>query len=168
MPEIELRLMEPGDVERVHEIECACFAIPWSRESLLHETENACARYMTLAEDGVVMAYAGVWFVLDEGHITNIAVAPERRRMGYGERVTRALMQLAADSGMRFLTLEVRRSNLPAQSLYHKLGFVDVGYRKRYYEDNREDALIMVCERLPQANPENDPFILREEGESEA
>ncbi len=163
MPEVELRLMKAEDVDQVHAIECACFAIPWSRESLLHETENACARYMTLAEDGQVKAYAGVWFVLDEGHITNIAVAPDRRRMGYGEKVTRALMQLAADSGMRFLTLEVRRSNIPAQNLYHKLGFMDVGYRKRYYENNREDALIMVCERLPEPHPEDDPFLVTEE-----
>ncbi len=162
MPEIELRLMTREDVDRVHEIERACFAIPWSRESLERETENACARYMILAEDGVVMAYAGVWFVLDEGHITNIAVAPERRRMGYGERVTRALMRLAADSGMRFLTLEVRRSNLPAQNLYHKLGFVDVGYRKRYYEDNQEDALVMALLSLPEGDPDGDPFLTRE------
>ena len=77
-------------------------------------------------------------------------------------KVTRALMQLSADSGMRFLTLEVRRSNLPAQSLYHKLGFVDVGYRKRYYEDNREDALIMVCEHLPEPHPEDDPCLVEE------
>ena len=162
MPEVELRLMTREDVDQVHSIETACFAIPWSRESLLHETENACARYMILTEDGAVKAYAGVWFVLDEGHITNIAVSPDRRRMGYGEKVTRALMQLSADSGMRFLTLEVRRSNLPAQSLYHKLGFVDVGYRKRYYEDNREDALIMVCEHLPEPHPEDDPCLVEE------
>ncbi len=162
MPEVELRLMTREDVDQVHSIETACFAIPWSRESLLHETENACARYMILTEDGAVRAYAGVWFVLDEGHITNIAVSPDRRRMGYGEKVTRALMQLSADSGMRFLTLEVRRSNLPAQSLYHKLGFVDVGYRKRYYEDNREDALIMVCEHLPEPHPEDDPCLVEE------
>jgi len=163
MPELELRLMQKKDVERVHEIECACFAIPWSRESLEKETENACARYMVLVEDGVVQAYAGVWFVLDEGHITNIAVSPERRRMGYGEKVTSALMQLASDSGMSFLTLEVRRSNAPAQNMYHKLGFVDVGYRKRYYEDNQEDALIMVCQNLPEADPDNDPFLIVEE-----
>ena len=162
MPKVELRLMTREDVDQVHSIETACFAIPWSRESLLHETENACARYMILTEDGAVKAYAGVWFVLDEGHITNIAVSPDRRRMGYGEKVTRALMQLSADSGMRFLTLEVRRSNLPAQSLYHKLGFVDVGYRKRYYEDNREDALIMVCEHLPEPHPEDDPCLVEE------
>ena len=153
MPEVDLQLMKAEDVDQVHAIECACFAIPWSRESLLHETENACARYMTLTEDGQVKAYAGVWFVLDEGHITNIAVAPDRRRM----------LTDAKERGASFLTLEVRRSNIAAQNLYHKLGFVDVGYRKRYYENNREDALIMVCERLPEPHPEDDPFLVTEE-----
>ena len=161
MPEVELRLMKAEDVDQVHAIECACFAIPWSRESLLHETENACARYMILTEDGAVRAYAGVWFVLDEGHITNIAVRPDRRGLGYGERVTRAMVQLAADSGMSWMTLEVRRSNVAAQNLYHKLGFIDVGYRKRYYE-NSEDALIMALEHLPEAHPEDDPMLVTE------
>ena len=115
-------------------------------------------------EDGRAIAYAGVWFILDEGHITNIAVHPERRGMGYGEMVTRGMIQLAADSGMNWMTLEVRRSNKAAQNLYHKLGFIDVGYRKRYYE-NSEDALIMALEHLPEAHPENDPMLILYEEE---
>ena len=162
MSEISLGLMTVADVDAVHAIEVACFKTPWSRESFLREvTENACARYMVLREDGVPVAYAGVWFVLDEGHITNIAVHPDRRGLGYGERVTRAMLQLAADSGMSWMTLEVRRSNVAAKNLYHKLGFIDVGYRKRYYE-NDEDALIMALERLPEAHPENDPYLIQE------
>ena len=163
MSEITLGLMTLKDVDAVHAIEVACFKTPWSRESIVHDiTENACARYMVLREDGVAMAYAGVWFVLDEGHITNIAVHPDRRGLGYGEQVTRAMIQLAADSGMNWMTLEVRRSNKIAQNLYHKLGFIDVGYRKRYYE-NTEDALIMALEHLPEAHPENDPFLVEED-----
>ena len=162
MSEITLGLMTVDDVEAVHEIETACFKTPWSKASFYNEvTSNACARYMVLREDGVAKAYAGVWFVLDEGHITNIAVHPDRHGLGYGERVTRALIQLAADSGMNWMTLEVRRSNTVAQNLYHKLGFIDVGYRKRYYE-NSEDALIMALEHLPEGNPENDPMLVRE------
>ena len=146
----------------MHAIEEACFKTPWSKASFYREvTENACARYVVLREDGVAVAYAGVWFVLDEGHITNIAVHPDRRGRGYGEQVTRAMIQLAADSGMNWMTLEVRRSNVVAQNLYHKLGFIDVGYRKRYYE-NSEDALIMALEKLPPGNPENDPMLVRE------
>ena len=162
MSRTELGLMTLDDVDAVHAIEEACFKTPWSKASFVREvTENACARYMVLREDGVAVAYAGVWFVLDEGHITNIAVRPDRRRIGYGERVTRAMIQLAADSGMNWMTLEVRRSNEAAKNLYHKLGFIDVGYRKRYYE-NSEDALIMALEHLPEGNPENDPMLVRE------
>ena len=152
-----------GDVDAIHAIEEASFSLPWSREAFVKEvTENACARYVVLLEDGVPVGYAGVWFILDEGHITNIAIRPDRRGLGYGERVTRALIQLAADSGMSFLTLECRRSNATAQNLYHKLGFVDVGYRKRYYADTGEDALVMCLENMPEAHPENDPLLVRE------
>ena len=163
MPEISIGLMTLDDVEAVAAIEAATFRTPWSKESFYREvTDNACARYVVLREDGVAVAYAGVWFVLDEGHITNIAVRADRRGIGYGEKVTRAMIQLAADSGMNWMTLEVRRSNVAAQNLYHKLGFIDVGYRKRYYE-NTEDALIMALEQLPEGHPENDPYLVREE-----
>lgn len=163
MSEITMGLMTVGDVDAVHEIEATCFKTPWSKDSFLREvTENACARYMVVREDGRAIAYAGVWFILDEGHITNIAVRPDRQGMGYGEMVTRGMIQLAADSGMNWMTLEVRRSNKTAQNLYHKLGFIDVGYRKRYYE-NTEDALIMALEHLPEGHPENDPMLIVEE-----
>lgn len=163
MAEIEIGLMTLDDIDAVAAIEAATFKTPWSKESFYREvTDNACARYIVLREDGVAIAYAGVWFVLDEGHITNIAVREDRRGMGYGERVTRAMIQLAADSGMNWMTLEVRRSNEAAKRLYHKLGFIDVGYRKRYYE-NTEDALIMALERLPEGHPEDDPMLVLEE-----
>ena len=163
MSEITVGLMTLDDVDAVAAIEAATFRTPWSKESFYREvTDNACARYVVLREDGEAIAYAGVWFVLDEGHITNIAVRADRRGMGYGEQVTRAMIQLAADSGMNWMTLEVRRSNVAAQNLYHKLGFIDVGYRKRYYE-NTEDALIMALEHLPEGNPDNDPMLVRED-----
>ena len=162
MSEITVSLMTEADVDAIHAIEVACFKTPWSRESILHEvTGNECARYVVLREDGEPIAYAGVWFILDEGHITNIAVRPDRRRMGYGERVCREMIQLAADSGMNWMTLEVRRSNKAAQELYHKLGFIDVGYRKRYYE-NTEDALVMALEHMPEPNYDNDPVLVEE------
>ena len=156
--------MTLADVDAIHDIEQASFAIPWSRNAFVSEvTENACARYVVLTEDGAPVAYAGVWFVLDEGHITNIAVRPDRRGLGYGKRVTQAMMQLAADSGMSFLTLEVRASNERARRLYKELGFVDVGRRKGYYADTHEDAVLRLCEHLPEAHPEDDPFLIRED-----
>ncbi len=163
MGEITVGLMTAADVDAAYEIEAASFPVPWSKEVFRHDVaENQCARYLVVREDGRAIAYAGVWFVMDEGHIMNIAVRPDRRGMGYGEMVCRAMIQLAADSGMSWMTLEVRRSNAAAQALYHKLGFIDVGYRKRYYE-NSEDALIMALERLPEGNPENDPLLTVEE-----
>ena len=150
----EITLMRVEDVEAVHAIEEACFATPWSLASFLYEvTENQCARYLVMREDGECVAYAGMWFVLDEAHVTNIAVRPDRRGRGYGTAITKALVQLAADSGMTWMTLECRRSNLIAQSIY----------RKRYYADNNEDALLMALEKLPEAHPENDPCLHREE-----
>lgn len=159
---IEIGLMGPEDLDQVTAIEQASFAQePWSREAFEKELSNPCARYVLLREDGRVLAFAGAWLVLDEAQVTNIAVLPGQRGKGYGERVTRALLQLCADSGMAYATLECRRSNTVAQNLYHKVGFVDVGYRKRFYQ-GVEDALIMLNQHLPEGNPDNDPFLQRE------
>ncbi len=141
--------MTLADVDQVEQIERATFAVPWSRASLEREvTENACARYLVVREGSEILGYAGMWFVLDEAHVTNVAVRADARGRGIGEALMRALIRLAAENGMTWMTLECRRSNQIAQNLYHKLGFIDVGYRKRYYEDNREDALVMALEEL--------------------
>ena len=162
MPELTVSIMTKDDVDAVHAIEAASFPTPWSRDAFEKEvTENNCARYLVLKEDGIPVAFAGMWLVIDEGHVMNIAVRPDRRGRGYGEMITSALIQLAADTGLILMTLECRRSNVAAQGLYHKLGFQDVGYRKGYYE-NGEDALIMYLQPLPEGHPENDPFLTRE------
>ena len=143
-----VRPVREGDVEQIHAIEELCFAIPWSRESIEHDiAENPVSRWLVLDDgEGRVLAYAGLWLVIDEGHVLNVAVHPSAQRQGNGRRVLTALIELARENGMGLMTLEVRRSNLAAQALYHACGFQDVGYRKRYYEDNREDALIMYLE----------------------
>ena len=148
MAELLIRAIREEDVRQIHEIETLCFPMPWSEESILHDVkENPVARWLVLDDgEGRVLAYAGMWFVLDEAHVCNVAVHPDYRRLGYGRRIMDALMQLAQDNYMSMMTLEVRRSNTPAQNLYHACGFLDVGYRKRYYEDNKEDALIMYKE----------------------
>ena len=162
MAEIITRLMTAEDVDAVHVIDQASFAIPWSRDAFAKEAENSCARYLVLCEDGTPVAYAGMWFVLDEAQITNIAVHPDKRGKHYGKRIVADLIQLAADSGMRFMSLECRRSNIVAQNLYHGTGFVDVGFRKRYYADNNEDALVMALTQMPEGNADNDPTLVRE------
>lgn len=147
MAEQIVRPIREEDVPRIHEIETLCFALPWSEASILHDIrENVVARWLVLEEEGRVMAYAGMWFVLDEAHVCNVAVHPDARGRGLGRRIFTALIDLARENGMSMMTLEVRRSNQVAQNLYHSCGFLDVGYRKRYYEDNREDALIMYRE----------------------
>ena len=144
---LSVRRMTGADVPKIHAIERECFAMPWSEASIRHDlTENAVARWLVLADGEQVLAYAAMWLVIDEGHVCNIAVAPAYRGRGYGRRITEALIALAREEGMALMTLEVRRSNAVAQALYHSLGFRDVGYRKRYYEDNREDALIMYLD----------------------
>ena len=145
MSEPMIRPIREEDVSQIHEIEKACFAMPWSEESILHDVkENVVARWLVLDDgEGNVLAYAGMWFVLDEAHVCNVAVRPDSRGKGYGRRIFTALIDLAMENSMAMITLEVRRSNTVAQNLYHACGMLDVGYRKRYYEDNKEDALIM-------------------------
>ena len=155
MSELICRRMCIEDVDAVHSIELNTFPMPWKKEDFIKEmTSNVCARYLVAQIDGAVIGFAGAWIILDEGHITNIAIKEEFRGMGYGEKLTRSLLQYASNLGAAYLTLEVRKSNIRAQSLYSKLGFIKLGVRKKYYEDNGEDALLMVCDRLPPADPD--------------
>ena len=149
---VTYRRMTLADAEAVHAIEVETFPEPWSLQSFQEEmTRNACARYIVAEEDGAVLGYAGAWLILDEGHITNVAVTKSRRGEGIGEALMRALMQYAANLGVQYMTLEVRKTNLIAQALYRKLHFIQLGVRKRYYEDNVEDALLYVCQEMPEA-----------------
>ena len=155
MNDLLIRRMTLSDVETVHAIEESTFPKPWTKADFEREmTQNACARYLVAEKDGKIIGFAGAWIVLDEGHITNIAITAKERGKGYGYALTQALLQYAANLGVTYATLEVRRGNLTAQSLYKKLGFVYVGVRKRYYEDNGEDALIFCCEHLPPPDPD--------------
>ena len=147
-----IRRMTSGDVEAVAAIEKAVFPRPWSAESFRREVEkNVAARYLVAEKDGKVIGYAGAWVVLDECHITNIAVAESERGRGYGKKLVRALMQYASNLGAAWADLEVRVSNERAQHIYGEAGFVSIGKRKRYYEDNGEDAFLMVCQNMPEA-----------------
>ena len=149
--EVIIRRMRKEDLDAVTAIEEATFAIPWSRESFRQELErNVAARYLVAEVEGKVIGYAGAWIILDESHITNIAVEEAYRGQGIGRQLTEALIQYLSNLGACDATLEVRVSNIRAQNLYKSLGFVSVGKRKRYYEDNQEDAFLMVCEHMPE------------------
>ena len=145
------RSLRAEDLDRVMEIERLSFSMPWSREAMEQELHNPAARYQVLEADGQVQAYAGAWLVIDEGHVTNVAVHPDARRRGYGRAVLRALIRQLMDLGVTYMTLEVRVSNEAAISLYKQLGFKRAGLRKGYYEDDREDAYIFVSDRLENA-----------------
>ncbi len=152
MNEPLIRRMKLEDVEQVHAVETASFPKPWTLADFTREmTANVCARYLVAERDDRVIGFAGAWIVLDEAHVTNIAVLPAFRGQGIGRKLTEALLQYAANLGVTYATLEVRRSNQAAQTLYRSLGFEYVGVRKRYYEDNGEDALVFCCQQMPSA-----------------
>ena len=155
MDEALIRPMNAGDLDAVTAIEAATFARPWSRQSFQQELErNVAARYLVAEKNGQVVGYAGAWIILDESHITNIAITEAERGKGIGRKLTEALMQYLSNLGASYATLEVRVSNERAQHLYKSLGLVSVGKRKRYYEDNNEDAFLMVCQNMPDADPD--------------
>lgn len=142
-----VRPLYPDDLKAILEIERVSFATPWSLEAFKTELkDNEYARYLCLELEGQVIGYMGLWFILDEGHITNIAITPNHRGQHWGEFLMRSVMEKMLEQGMARMTLEVRVTNSPAQSLYKRLGFVTAGVRKGYYADTGEDALIMWAE----------------------
>ncbi|MBM7581051.1 ribosomal protein S18-alanine N-acetyltransferase [Jeotgalibacillus terrae] len=144
MDEIRFRWMTYGDIDGVLAVEEASFSAPWSREAFENEmTINQFAKYLLLEVNGVIAGYCGMWLVMDEAHITNVAVIPELRGRKLGEKLMVRVMNQLRDEGVTMMTLEVRVSNYIAQSLYEKLSFSKGGIRKNYYSDNGEDALVM-------------------------
>lgn len=144
MGSVRIRKMVQGDVDAVMEIEHKCFSIPWTKEAFVLEIEkNKFAKYLVAELEGTVVGYGGFWLIIDEAHITNIAIHPDYRRKGYGNKIVEGLISIARKEGVKKLTLEVRRSNIAAQNLYKKYGFMPYGVRPRYYQDNNEDAIIM-------------------------
>jgi ribosomal-protein-alanine N-acetyltransferase len=141
--------MRESDIDRVFNIEKLCFSAPWSKNSFRDELlSNVCARYMVAVIDGNVAGYGGMWLIINEAHITNIAVHPDFRRQSIGSGILLAMMTLAHNElDIKKMTLEVRKSNHAAQSMYRKYGFLVAGERKKYYDDN-EDATIMWCDDI--------------------
>ncbi|WNS75947.1 ribosomal protein S18-alanine N-acetyltransferase [Bacillus sp. DTU_2020_1000418_1_SI_GHA_SEK_038] len=141
---ITFRVLNENDVPEVLKIEHASFTLPWTEEAFRNEfKQNKFAVYIGLEDEGTLIGYCGVWIIVDEAHITNVAVLPEYRGLKLGEALMRKIMEISSEMGAKTMTLEVRVSNSIAQSLYRKLGFQDGAIRKSYYTDNREDALVM-------------------------
>lgn len=147
---LEFRSMNMGDIETIVQIEREVFTAPWSPEAFHNElTQNMFAKYMVMEQDGVVLGYGGMWLIVDEAHVTNIAIREPYQGRGLGRKLLGELMRTAHWLGARRMTLEVRVSNERAQRLYAKFGFVPSGIRPAYYSDNREDALIMWADLDP-------------------
>ena len=146
------RLPAGADLREIAALQARTFTNPWTPESLQWElANNPAARLFTLRRDGELLGYCACWVLFDELHINSLAVAPERRREGLGSLLMREVMRRAFEEGARHAFLEVRRSNGPAIALYERLGFAVTGIRKDYYEQPREDALLLRCVRLAEA-----------------
>lgn len=132
------------DIEAIYDIELESFSVPWSLESITKELENEVAYYVVAEEEGQVLGYAGLWDVVGEGQITNIAVRPSGRRKGVGKKLVEGLITYGKEKGLEVLILEVRESNEAAIKLYSGVGFKDIGKRKNYYTKPTEDAILMA------------------------
>jgi [ribosomal protein S18]-alanine N-acetyltransferase len=143
MNNIEILPIEDKYINGMLNVSSLSFPVTWSRDSFDKELDNKLARYVVAVDNELVVGFAGMWLILDEAHITNIAVHPEYRGIGTGSMMLEALIEICHLEGASSMTLEVRRSNYRAQRLYSKYGFLQEGLRKSYYEDNGEDAVIM-------------------------
>ena len=144
MADVIIRQATKEDAKDIYEIEKLCFPDPWSLTSIRYELEeNERAFYLVAEHTGEVVGYAGLWWIVDEGHITNVAVRPGYRNRKIAEGIIRVLIEHTLQSGILHHTLEVRRDNEPAIALYEKFGFEVDGIRKGYYQFDGTDALIM-------------------------
>lgn len=137
--------MDASHLDEIARLEQMCFSRPWSRDMLAEELYNDCAAYLVAVdEQNRVLGYAGIQVILDEGYITNVAVLPEYRREKVASALLRVFFDFAKAHDLWFISLEVRPSNGAAIALYDQFGFKEAGRRKNYYEDPKEDALIMT------------------------
>ena len=135
--------MNESHVAQVAALEKICFSDPWSENSVASELKNPLSCWLVAEEDGKVTGYVGSQTVMDESDMMNVAVHPDHRRKGIAEALVAELVEALKKRESRCLTLEVRASNEPAKALYEKLGFTQVGLRKNYYRNPKEDALIL-------------------------
>ncbi len=146
--------MTMAHLDAVYEIELDCFSVPWSREDFVKELiSNKMAIYIVVKQEDKVIGYGGMWHIINEGHITNIAVKSEYRKKGAGKVILSRIIEIALEKEMIGITLEVRMGNQAAIKLYTGYGFKMEGIRKNYYTDTKEDAIIM-WKTLPSNNTE--------------
>ncbi|MFD3158226.1 ribosomal protein S18-alanine N-acetyltransferase [Haloimpatiens sp. FM7330] len=143
MNNILIKPLEDKYIDDVLNINSLSFPVPWGKNSFIKELQNNFAYYIIAIKDNMVVGYAGIWIIVGEAHIISIAVHPEYRSMGIGNLLMDGIFGICKKNSVYGITLEVRESNLNAQKLYEKYGFIKEGIRKFYYANNREDAIIM-------------------------
>lgn len=144
MAELVIRKMEAADIQGVMEVELSSFQSPWPEDIFYQEVvHNQHAHYFVMEVDKRIVGYAGLWIVIDDAQVTNIAVMPDFRGRNLGEKLFGFIAGQAVNLGVKRLSLEVRESNVVAQKMYRKFGLVPGGIRKSYYSDNQEDAIVM-------------------------
>lgn len=150
MKAFQIRKMEYDDIDRILQIEELCYgAHHWSKESFVSELNNKISSYHTiLNEKDECVGYMGIWKIMDEAHITNLSVHPDYQNRKLAHRLLLASLDECYSEKIKYVTLEVRVSNKKAIGLYEKFGFKSLGLRRKYYQDNNEDALIMWSENI--------------------
>ena len=143
MKSLRFEKLEAAHIPYILEIERQVNTAPWSEKSFQNELNHPHGRFMVAIGDGKVVGYGGFWMVIDEAHITTVAVAPEYQRQGVGRRLMLQLLEMAKEAEMACSTLEVRAGNAPAIQLYEKLGYQTTARRRNYYPDTHEDAIVM-------------------------
>ncbi len=144
MMNIDIQKMNESHLGQLAKLEAECFSTPWSENALREELTNQHARFFVVICNGEVAGYIGAHNIVGEVYITNVAVFSDYRRQGIAEKLIENLINVTFSEGAEFITLEVRKSNSGAIKLYDKMGFKEVGSRKNFYENPREDALLMT------------------------
>ena len=142
--------MQKTDVEEVVKLEALSYGEHhWSKESFYNELSNNLAHYYcATTENEKLIGYVGCWHIFEEAHITTLSVHPDYRKQGVAQQLLFTVIDSCYKNKIKYITLEVRESNIPAISLYEKNGFKSIGTRKGYYQDNNENALIMFTENI--------------------
>ncbi|MBR6645049.1 MAG: ribosomal protein S18-alanine N-acetyltransferase [Clostridia bacterium] len=141
--EIEIVPLEVSHIREIAQLEELCFSDPWTEDMFIQLLSNPLAVFITAQKDGEVVGYAGIYHILSEGQLMNIAVKEEYRRLGIAEKMFDFILEYAKENDIEVITLEVRKENDPAISLYEKLGFEKVGERPGYYSHPTDDAVLM-------------------------
>lgn len=153
MKSLRFEPLEANHIPAILEIEARVNTAPWSEKSFRNELTHPHGVFIVAILDGSLIGYGGFWMVVDEAHITTVAVSPDHQGKGVGRRLMIELLKRAKARAMTCSTLEVRAGNQPAISLYERLGYVSTARRKAYYPDNQEDAVVMWLHNLEAWEP---------------